>query len=263
MAKRKTKKRQTKFKQVMSFEVIGLLLVFLAVFGSGAGAISNEGDYRTHFEHLFRFFFGSWYFLLAIFMGGVGIYLMARCKKPNLLHKKLIGLYAITAGILLFTHIQAFEDKLSQVEQPSIIKTSWNYYLAYVQDTIDPAALGGGMVGAILFALSYYLLSATGAKIIAFFLVLIGILILSNTSLSSIVQKLFALLRKGASASSDKMKDKLSETKERKQERPQRKQKRQQVLAEKEEAAEAEPEPIHEEPIIQDFAQICLRRSGT
>lgn len=257
MAKRKTKKRQTKFKQVMSFEVIGLLLVFLAVFGSGAGAIS-DGAIPNALEHLFRFFFGSWYFLLAIFMGGVGIYLMARCKKPNLLHKKLIGLYAITAGILLFTHIQAFEDKLSQVEQPSIIKTSWNYYLAYVQDTIDPAALGGGMVGAILFALSYYLLSATGAKIIAFFLVLIGILILSNTSLSSIVQKLFALLRKGASASSDKMKDKLSETKERKKTvRPQRKQKRQQVLAEKEEAAEAEPEPIHEEPIIQDFTNIA------
>lgn len=257
MAKRKTKKRQTKFKQVMSFEVIGLLLVFLAVFGSGAGAIS-DGAIPNALEHLFRFFFGSWYFLLAIFMGGVGIYLMARCKKPNLLHKKLIGLYAITAGILLFTHIQAFEDKLSQVEQPSIIKTSWNYYLAYVQDTIDPAALGGGMVGAILFALSYYLLSATGAKIIAFFLVVIGILILTNTSLSSVVQKLFAILRKGASASSDKMKDKLSETKERKKsERPQRKQKRQQVLAEKEEAEEAEPEPIHEEPIIQDFTNIA------
>lgn len=259
MAKRKTKKRQTKFKQVMSFEVIGLLLVFLAVFGSGAGAIS-DGAIPNALEHLFRFFFGSWYFLLAIFMGGVGIYLMARCKKPNLLHKKLISLYAITAGILLFTHIQAFEDKLSQVDQPSIIKTSWNYYLAYVQDTIDPAALGGGMVGAILFALSYYLLSATGAKIIAFFLVVIGILILSNTSLSSVVQKLFALLRKGATASSDKMKDKLTETKERKKsERPQRKQKRQQVLAEKEEAAEAEPEPepIHEEPIIQDFTNIA------
>lgn len=255
MAKRKTKKRQTKFKHVMSFEVIGLLLIFLAVFGSGAGAIS-DGAIPNALEHLFRFFFGSWYFLLAVFMGGVGIYLMARCKKPNLLHKKLIGLYLITAGILLFTHIQAFEDKLSQVEQPSIIKTTWNYYLAYIQDTIDPAALGGGMAGAILFALSYYLLSATGAKIIAFFLVVIGILILSNTSLSAVVQKLVDAVKKGASASSAKVKDKLSENKERKKtERPQRKPKRKPVLAGKEEAAEAEP--IHEEPIIEDFTNIA------
>lgn len=255
MAKRKTKKRQTKFKHVMSFEVIGLLLIFLAVFGSGAGAIS-DGAIPNALEHLFRFFFGSWYFLLAVFMGGVGIYLMARCKKPNLLHKKLIGLYLITAGILLFTHIQAFEDKLSQVEQPSIIKTTWNYYLAYIQDTIDPAALGGGMAGAILFALSYYLLSATGAKIIAFFLVVIGILILSNTSFSAVVQKLVDAVKKGASASSAKVKDKLSENKERKKtERPQRKPKRKPVLAGKEEAAEAEP--IHEEPIIEDFTNIA------
>ncbi|MFP7494026.1 DNA translocase FtsK [Terribacillus saccharophilus] len=257
MAKRKTKKRQTKFKQVMSFEVIGLLLVFLAVFGSGAGAIS-DGAIPNALEHLFRFFFGSWYFLLAIFMGGVGIYLMARCKKPNLFHKRLIGMYLITAGILLFTHIHAFEDKLSQVEQPSIIKTSWNYYLAYIQDTINPAALGGGMVGAVLFALSYYLLSATGAKIIAFFLVVIGIMILSNTSLSSVVQKLVAMVRKGASASSDKLKDKLSENKQRKRtERSGRKQKPKPVQAKKEEAAEAETESIYEEPIIQDFTNIA------
>ncbi|WP_077309469.1 FtsK/SpoIIIE family DNA translocase [Terribacillus halophilus] len=265
MAKRKTKKRQTKFKHVMSFEVIGLLLIFLAVFGSGAGAIS-DGAIPNALEHLFRFFFGSWYFLLAVFMGAVGLYLMAKCKKPNLFHKKLIGLYAVVAGVLLFTHIQAFEDKLSQVSQPSIIKTSWNYYLAYIEDTLDPSALGGGMVGAVLFALCYYLFSSTGAKIVAFFLVLIGVLILSNTSLSAVVQKLVTLVKKGANASSDKMKDKLSENKERKRsDRPRKKPKprseKQQVMqAEKEEAAEmteTETSSMHEEPIIQDFTNIA------
>jgi DNA segregation ATPase FtsK/SpoIIIE, S-DNA-T family len=108
--KRRRKKKNTLKKQVQ-FELLGLLFVFLAIFGSGASAIS-DGAIPGGLEHIFRFFLGIWYFVASLFLFVIGLFLIIKRRNPNFLHKKMIGFYIILLGTLLYTHIQTYESLL-------------------------------------------------------------------------------------------------------------------------------------------------------
>ncbi|MDY0396416.1 hypothetical protein RWE15_21420 [Virgibacillus halophilus] len=63
MAK-KRKKRKRKLNQKIKYELLGLLFIFLAIFGSGASAIS-DGIVPGGLDHIFRFFF--WHLVFCCF----------------------------------------------------------------------------------------------------------------------------------------------------------------------------------------------------
>ncbi|SDJ71320.1 FtsK/SpoIIIE family DNA translocase [Sediminibacillus albus] len=186
--KKKNRKKQHQLKKQVKYELIGILLVFLAVLGSGASAIS-DGAIPAGLENIFRFFFGIWYFAASLFLLGTGLYLMIKRHVPYLLHKRLIGFYIIFSGILLVTHIQTFEEVLSDSISSSIIMTTWDNIFAYMGGEVPAANLGGGMFGSFLFAFCYYLFSSAGAKIVAVFSILIGALFLTEISIGDVLEK--------------------------------------------------------------------------
>src|SRR5699024_6954643 len=67
MAKKRRRKKKNKLKQKVKYELLGLLFIFLAIFGSGASVIS-DGAIPGGLENIFRFFFGIWYFVASIFL---------------------------------------------------------------------------------------------------------------------------------------------------------------------------------------------------
>ncbi|WP_077621912.1 FtsK/SpoIIIE family DNA translocase [Sediminibacillus massiliensis] len=252
MAKRKKRKQQSKLKNQLKYELIGLLFIFLAVLGSGASAIS-DGAVPSGLENIFRFFLGLWYFAASILLLVVGIYLMVKRKPPYFINKRLVGLYIIFSGILLITHIQTFESILSNSAEPSIIKTTWNNIFAYISGDVPSTNLGGGMFGAFLFAFSYYLFSAAGAKIVAVFAILIGAVFLTEISLGSMLEKTWNSI-KGFCI------DQISALKQQKpMSAPEKKSKRRKKQSEKPEEEEPSSTLQHneEEPVIEDFADIA------
>ncbi|WP_010093331.1 FtsK/SpoIIIE family DNA translocase [Ornithinibacillus scapharcae] len=189
MAKRKRKKKKQTLKKQVQFELLGILFVFLAIFGSGASAIS-DGAIPGGLEHIFRFFLGVWYFVASLFLLGIGLYLVIKRKYPNFLHRKMVGFYIILLGILLYTHIQSFESLLVSSKDTSIIKATWDNFFDFIGGQVPASQIGGGMVGAILFAFCYYLFSSVGAKIVAVFSVLIGLIFLTEFSVGDFLTKL-------------------------------------------------------------------------
>lgn len=186
MSKRKRKRNQKKsFKSQLKTDLLGLLFIFIAIFGSGAPMIS-DGIIPGGLEHILRFFFGLWYFVASFVLFLIGILLILKKRYPNYKDKRLIGSYLIFGGILLFTHIQVYEPYLLAEENGSILRLTWETYLNYLRNTDLASQLGGGMVGALLFVLGYYLFSSTGAKIISVFSILIGGIFLTNISLHKI-----------------------------------------------------------------------------
>src|SRR5699024_5506075 len=106
MAKRKRKKttkKQRNMKQKLKVELLGLLFIFLAIFGSGACAIS-DGAFPSSLENIFRFFLGIWYVAAPLFLFATGVYLLVKRRFPNFGHRRFVGLYILLAGLLLFTH---------------------------------------------------------------------------------------------------------------------------------------------------------------
>jgi len=90
------------------------------------------------------------------------------------------------------THIQTFDRLLIHPEETSILKASWDHFLHYTKGEGVNSQLGGGMLGAVLFAMTFYLFSFAGAKIVAVFSLIIGILFMTNLSLGN----LYAFLKK-------------------------------------------------------------------
>lgn len=199
--KNKKRKSKKKLKKQLQFELLGLLFIFLSIFSSGASVIS-DGFIPSSLENLFKLFLGIWYFLLSIYLLFIGIYLVVKRKFPTFYTKFSVGTLIFFLGMLLFTHIQTFDRLLVDPSDTSILKASWDHYIHYIQGDGVTSQLGGGLVGAILFAITYYLFSFAGAKIVAIFSLIIGILFITNLSLGNMyngmkqtVQKWYEILR--------------------------------------------------------------------
>ncbi|WP_163971276.1 DNA translocase FtsK [Oceanobacillus halotolerans] len=204
MAKKRQKKK-SKLKKQVKFELIGLLFIFLAILGSGASIIS-EGMIPSGLEYIFRFFLGIWYFVASILLLATGVVLVVKRRYPDFFNRKLIGLFIMLLGLLLFTHINTFERVLMTPEDTSILKATWDMYFAFINGEGSAAQTGGGMIGALLFTFCYYLFSVPGAKIVATFSLLIGFIFLTDISVGDLTTKLAKKLKEKMSILSAKVK---------------------------------------------------------
>ena len=215
MAKKKRKNKK-KLKKQLQFELLGLLFIFLSIFSSGASMIS-DGFIPTGLENVFKLFLGIWYFMLSLLLLVIGIHLVVKRKFPTFYTKGTVGFTIFFLGILLFTHIQTFDRLLIHPEDTSIVKASWDHFLHYTKGDAVNGQLGGGMVGAILFAITYYLFSFAGAKIVAIFSLMIGILFITNLSLGNIYAFMKKIFQKTFLFLQSKRERKQKETKQKKE----------------------------------------------
>ncbi|GAA4059706.1 DNA translocase FtsK [Amphibacillus indicireducens] len=184
---RKRKKKKLKLSQSFKYELYGILFVLIAIFGSGAGSIS-DGLITSWLENSLRFLFGFWYMGASLALLVIGIYLMIKRKMPKIVTRRTLGLFIVFIGILLISHIDQYNHYLS-VEGSSIIRTTWRNYLDFIKGTSSASLLGGGMIGALLYAFTYVLFSTTGAIFLAVFMLLNGTVFLLDLSLDKIFSK--------------------------------------------------------------------------
>ncbi|RDW19537.1 cell division protein FtsK [Oceanobacillus arenosus] len=243
MAKKRRKRRNSKQSKLLKYELLGLLFTFLAIFGSGASAIS-DGAIPGGLEHLFRFFLGIWYFIASVFLLITGISLLVRRKYPNFLTKKMVGFYFLFAGILLLTHIQAFERLLISPEDVSIIGTTWDNFFLYLNGQGTSIQTGGGIIGAVLLAFCNYLFSLVGAKIVAVFSIVIGLIFITNLSISELFANFFKKAKEFTFSFYEKWKTRRIDKKNQKEEK---------LL----QAETMEDTDISEEPNMDDFPEVA------
>lgn len=245
MAKKKRKsKKKSGLKENVKFELIGLLFLFLAVFGSGASAIS-DGAIPGGLERFWQFLFGVWYFIASVFFLIVGIYLMVKRKWPFFLHKRLVGIYIMMSALLLFTHLQTLADEL-MVHDGSILAMTWDRMTLMMRGEGTFYSIGGGLIGAILLSVTYYLFSGAGAAIVSVFLFLIGIVFVSEKSMGDVLAKAGTRLKSVGQ-------EQIARLKEKREDKKQLEEDSEETTVIDVSSSEVTEEPAEEEPIIQDF----------
>jgi len=239
---RKGKRKKSRLKNKLKIELLGLLFICLAIFGSGASAIS-DGLIPGGLEHIFRFFFGIWYFTASLFLLLTGIILLVKRRYPDFWHKKMVGFYILFIGLILLTHIQTFDKIIMASENTSIIKMTWENFLAYINQEGSALRIGGGMFGGILLAFCYYLFSSIGTKIVAVFSMIIGFIFMTEVSLSDLIKILSVKLSsmKEALKTRLKMYQQTTETPIEEDVAP---------------PVSLNQDTLKEEPVIQDFSDI-------
>ena len=188
MAKRKRRQRKSKddWKRTLKFELLGLIILAIALI-----SISKLGFVGSTFVHLFRFFSGEWYMLFLIGIVLFSLYLIWKREIPKLFNRQMVGIYCVTASILLLSHVTLFKmlSHNGTFASPSVISNTLELFWMDVKGESSSVDLGGGMLGAIIFASSYYLFAEAGSRIMAIVLIVIGMILITGRSLQATVAK--------------------------------------------------------------------------
>lgn len=261
--KRKTRKKQH-LKLTIQYELVALLLMALSFI-----SILQLGAVGKTMVSFFRFFFGEWYMLCLIGLIVYSGYLMWKREKPYMFHTKLNGIYLIVSAILLLSHVTLFKLLASQgaFQNPSVILNTWELFWMEVKKEATNVDLGGGMIGAVLFALFHYLFDTVGTQIISFIVIIIGFILLTGKTLSGafkkVISSIWSFFQDQWQAFKQDMKDWKESIQKNKEKRKAEKQARRENQQSEENTNASiivntppqEDEPYIQEPIINTFAE--------
>ncbi|MGJ7913199.1 DNA translocase FtsK [Neobacillus sp. LXY-1] len=242
--KRQPKRRENQLKRTVQYELSALVLLALAVISMAKlGAVGRATVF------FFRFWMGEWYMLGLIGLVFLSIYLMWKREIPFFFHIKLVGSYLIISAILLLSHVTLFRllTNNGKFKNPSVIGNTWELFLMDLRGETSTTDLGGGMIGAVLFALFHYLFAETGTKIIAFVFILIGFILLTGKSFGDFIGKIMISIFGFIKHQWEEFKTDLSSWKQKKQE--QKKEKRTEQKEEKTSPILNNPPIIHAQPV--------------
>ena len=187
----KTKARRT-IKPTLYYEIVGLTLFALSII-----TILQLGIVGNAFVLFFRFFFGEWYIMGVVGVMILSIAFVIKRDWPNLLNKRLIGVYLIVLAILMFSHITLFNllSKEGAVENTSVIVSTKDLFFYEMKKGVESVHLGGGMFSSIMFVTCYFLFDEVGAYIVGIILVILGILCITNKHLGEVLAPIGRILR--------------------------------------------------------------------
>ncbi|MFS1006754.1 FtsK/SpoIIIE family DNA translocase [Enterococcus casseliflavus] len=222
--KRKTKKQQKQQEKLMLVGV-GLLFVLFSIFG-----FFHLGFLGTLIANGFRIVGGNTYKFLSVALAAYGVWLAIKTTDARFKSiRRVIGCVLVYFGLLIILHAQIFSNVVG--EQANIFQTTWMTLLGDIRRSQVTQNVGGGMIGAMLYGATYFLVSQIGSYIIAVLLILIGAFLFSQMSSHELVEHL--------QAAGDKLQRLLEGSPEKQAEREARKAER---AAEKQAAKEAKKE---------------------
>ncbi|MFK9095328.1 DNA translocase FtsK [Bacillus salipaludis] len=259
--RRKPKKRDNHLKRTVQYELSALVILALAII-----SIAKLGAVGKATVLFFRFWMGEWYMLCLIGLVIFSVYLMWKRSIPFFFHIKLVGTYFIVSAILLLSHVTLFHllTNDGNFKDPSVIGNTWELFMMELRGETSTTDLGGGILGAILFALFHYLFAETGTKIIAFIFIIIGIVLLTGKSFGDFIGKIVITLFDFSKDQWSAFKSDMSEWKQKQQERKNERKTQRQKEQENRQSESVpvisnqlqpdQEEPRIPEPIISSFA---------
>lgn len=192
MSRKKTRKKSTKAKNArkktgkqtatstIAYEIIGLLMIGLAII-----IIFEFDPVGRVLSNVSRFLFGNWHIIIPLLLMMQAVILMVMRKVGSWKNRLLIGCLFILSSLLLFSHILLFEEleRSRVLMSNSSIKQTWHVLITNDAITSRSGSLGGGMIGAFIYAFAYALFDMNGAKVIGVLLLLIGLILLTGKAL--------------------------------------------------------------------------------
>ncbi|EAD7570322.1 DNA translocase FtsK [Listeria monocytogenes] len=187
---RKKSSTRSKKKQSASFrlEITGVILIAIGVIG-----LLQLGFVGRGFFALAEMFVGLLsYVLLAgsVILGG---YMVIRRKMPHLFSKRLVGIYLIVLGFLTYIHMYFIVHNLGA--NASVVSSTWKLVLENLFRPNQVGFVGGGMIGAAITSITYFLLDRLGTNLIAVLLIIYGFSLVSGISIRQFFSKIAEFVR--------------------------------------------------------------------
>ncbi|MCJ7839698.1 DNA translocase FtsK [Lederbergia sp. NSJ-179] len=259
--KRKRRKRSTKkMQEILKFEVTGFILLALSLI------IIVTGDKLFPLNYPFYFLFGEWHIIGSLSLIGISGYMIIKRERPTFLGYRLFGIYIIVACFLLLSHIKFFDLKIEsgKVQGVSIIANTFQDFFEIIKGNTSTKEFGGGMVGAILTSVTYFIFGSLGTKILSFFLMVIGVILITGKSIGEMIakigKKLVSFIKKQWEIFKSDVKDWREDQKKKKQEKQQENSNKRNGTVVESDQTQIPIHPIEDmeetpEPIISSFTE--------
>ena len=179
----KTRKRGRKKKKNYSTEVLGIIIIFISVL-----AIGEFGFVGQFFANVIRVFVGETYQLLGVLIGILGVHYLFRGDHPKLNTKRFFGSMLLFVALLVWLHLDVFAPIMTA--DVNIVSATWRNILSLFRDPASSQDIGGGMIGAFLYAISFFLFSNIGTYLFIVLLAFFGIMSIGNFSYKNLFSKI-------------------------------------------------------------------------
>ena len=172
MAKKKHRKVEDKFEY--GNEIIGVLLILLSLIGMlGYG---RAGNFVRSFA---VFLVGVAYFPMLIALLALGVLLIVKKADLKFISRTSIGVYLIIIAILTILHLEYVKINPSA----KLITDTFDKVMMAFKSVDFIKSCGGGMLGALFAFVFNWAFSIDGILIVSITLIIIGIILMFNTSI--------------------------------------------------------------------------------
>lgn len=196
MAKKRSGKRSKHaraMKIALKYELYGIIILALSVI-----SLSQDGSVSRALTYMFRFLIGQMDFAIPLVAIYVGLYCMIKRAWPKEWSMRKTGVVCLLLGFVLMNHMSMFEmlDPNMEFRMPSyILGETWRtvtegFSLSHNGTSILQNNIGGGMIGAFLYALLYFLFGNLGSRLLVWILFGIGIILVTGISVVDVVARL-------------------------------------------------------------------------
>ncbi|WP_438448281.1 DNA translocase FtsK 4TM domain-containing protein [Gorillibacterium sp. sgz5001074] len=193
MARKRSSKHSKAVKATLRFELYGIIIIAFSVI-----TLSRDGSVSRAFTYMFRFLIGQMDFVVPIVAIYVGLYAMVKRAWPTEWTARRTGLLLILLGFVLKNHMTMFEilDPNEDFRVPSfILSETWKnisdgFSLTGSTAGILQNEIGGGMVGALLYAMLYFLFGNLGSNLLVWTLFAIGFLLVTGISVIDVMARM-------------------------------------------------------------------------
>ena len=187
MAKKKKRKEEKSKKFPYMVELYGIILILLSILGIGMNKpLGLVGKLARAFA---VFLVGSWDLVLLVACFFLGGYLLIKREWPKLLSTRMIGIYILVMGILVFSHLSYVN--LNNGESIVIFKETLNNLMNnfdFIMHDISFSPSGGGLIGCTLSVIFDKLFDYSGTKIVAIVLMVAGGCLFTGISIVDLIK---------------------------------------------------------------------------
>lgn len=166
---RKPRKTSAKKETRLVNNLVGLIITLLMVLG-----LTSVGALGTVIANFFRVLFGQSYPLAIITVMLFSLSFTFYAKWPRLKMRWICGFLVAYVGLLLWLHVLL----VNHVNVHSnFVAVTWSNIGRVIFNGDTTVPIGGGMIGAYLYTLSELLIARVGTAILAWLLMILGIII--------------------------------------------------------------------------------------
>ncbi|MBO0423461.1 DNA translocase FtsK [Enterococcus plantarum] len=183
-AKKKKTKKQQQQQEHLNFIFLGIFFIFFGLFG-----LLKLGFLGTLIANGLRVVIGNTFPVAAILLMLYGLSLVIFGKEfPIKKSRPMIGGVFVYLGVVLFLHAYMFRNVGTQT--PDIIGTTWEFLRMDLKASTVAQNVGGGMIGAAMYSLTFFLVAQFGSYLIAALLIALGLFLMSMLDFQQVMNGL-------------------------------------------------------------------------